>query len=178
MSAPVVVGDRARLHHLSIEDQDDFIVAVRSSRDLHGEWVDPADTPQRFVALIRRAQNPEFHPFVIRRTDGALAGFVNVSNVVRGGFQSAFCGYAAFAGSEGRGVMTAGLALVVRYAFGQMGLHRLEANIQPTNLRSIALAERVGFRYEGFSPRYLKIAGEWRDHNRYAMTVEDLTSSD
>jgi ribosomal-protein-alanine N-acetyltransferase len=174
MSAPIAVGERALLHHLSIDDQAEFIAAARASRELHGEWVDPADTPERFVALIRRAQNPEFHPFVIRRADGVLAGFVNVSNVVRGGFQSAFCGYAAFAGSDGRGVMTSGLGLVVRFAFGEIGLHRVEANIQPTNLPSIALAERVGFRYEGFSPRYLKIAGEWRDHNRYAMTAEDL----
>ena len=65
--------------------------------------------------------------------------------------------------------MKEGLALLVRYAFDELELHRLEANIQPMNLTSIALAKSVGFRYEGFSPRYLKINGEWCDHERWTI---------
>jgi ribosomal-protein-alanine N-acetyltransferase len=69
--------------------------------------------------------------------------------------------------------MAEALAQVLDFAFGELGLHRLEANIQPGNARSIALVERLGFRKEGFSPRYLKIDGDWRDHERWAILAED-----
>jgi ribosomal-protein-alanine N-acetyltransferase len=70
------------------------------------------------------------------------------------------------------GHMRAGLAAVIRLAFRSYGLHRLEANIQPDNSRSIALVRGLGFELEGFSPRYLKIGGRWRDHERWALTAE------
>ena len=107
-----------------------------------------------------------------RIEDGALAGFINVNEIVRGLFQSAFLGYAAVAGYEGRGYMREGLELVMVRAFNDLGLHRLEANIQPGNLPSIALVRGAGFVREGFSERYLKIGGRWRDHERWAIRVE------
>ncbi len=68
--------------------------------------------------------------------------------------------------------MTAGVRAVISRAFGELRLHRLEANIQPDNEASRRLVQRLGFRLEGFSPRYLKIAGKWRDHERWALTLE------
>jgi ribosomal-protein-alanine N-acetyltransferase len=68
--------------------------------------------------------------------------------------------------------MTESLALVLREAFITLRLHRVEANIQPANTASIALVRRLGFELEGMSPRYLKIGGRWRDHERYALRVE------
>ena len=68
--------------------------------------------------------------------------------------------------------MTEALQLVLREAFTKLGLHRLEANIQPGNTASIALAKRCGFELEGFSPRYLKVGGRWRDHERWAIRAE------
>ena len=100
---------------------------------------------------------------------------VNVSEIVRAALQSAYLGYYAFRPHTGQGFMTEGLALVVRHAFRRLGLHRLEANIQPENLASRRLVRRLGFRKEGFSPRYLKIAGRWRDHERWAIVRETWT---
>ena len=173
MAEAVVITDRVHLVPTSASDRDEFLAAVIESRDLLHPWIDAADTEARFAELLARAEQPEFHPFVIRRgDDGRLAGAINVSNIVRGPFQSAFTGYWAFAGAEGKGFMTHGLRAAVRHAFTALGLHRLEANIQPGNQSSIALAERCGFRFEGFSPSYLQVFGEWRDHNRYAITTE------
>jgi ribosomal-protein-alanine N-acetyltransferase len=103
-----------------------------------------------------------------RRTD-ALVGVINVSNIVLGLFRSAYLGYYAFAGFERQGLMREGLRAVTRHAFQAMRLHRLEANIQPGNAASIALARSCGFAKEGFSARYLKIGGRWRDHERWAI---------
>jgi ribosomal-protein-alanine N-acetyltransferase len=71
--------------------------------------------------------------------------------------------------------MTEAVRMTVQHAFEEIGLHRLEANIQPGNVRSIALVERLGFRYEGFSPRYLKIGGVWCDHQRWAILADEFS---
>jgi ribosomal-protein-alanine N-acetyltransferase len=152
-------------------DEAEFVAAVTASQGLLRPWIDAADTPERYAAMLARRDTSEFHPFLVRARDsGVLAGAINVSGVIRGPFLSAFVGYWAFSGSERRGYMTDGLCALVHHAFTELGLHRLEANIQPANLASIALAERCGFRYEGFSPNYLQVFGEWKDHNRYAIT--------
>jgi ribosomal-protein-alanine N-acetyltransferase len=109
---------------------------------------------------------------VCRKSDGAIVGVVNVSEIVRAAFQSAYLGYYAFRPHAGQGYMTEGLALLLRHAFRSLGLHRLEANIQPGNDPSRKLVRRLGFRKEGFSPRYLKIGGRWRDHERWAIVRE------
>ena len=104
---------------------------------------------------------------------GELAGAININEIVRGSFRSGYLGYNAFVPHNGRGYMTTGLRAVVSRAFRQLRLHRLEANIQPDNAASRRLVKRLGFKLEGFSPRSLKIAGKWRDHERWAVTVEN-----
>ena len=103
----------------------------------------------------------------------ALAGAITVSEIVWGMFRSAYLGYYALVPHDGQGYMKRGLRVVITEAFVTHGLHRLEANIQPDNLRSIGLVKSLGFRKEGYSPRYLKIAGRWRDHERWAITKEE-----
>jgi ribosomal-protein-alanine N-acetyltransferase len=90
-----------------------------------------------------------------------------------GNFRSAYLGYYGAVSFAGRGFMTEGLSLVLDHAFSDLRLNRLEANIQPANARSIALAERIGFRKEGYSPNYLYIAGGWRDHERWAIAADE-----
>lgn len=155
---------------LAPSDIKEFVVAAKRSRSLHRPWVSAPDTPTKFKAYLKRMQSPANFAFVIcRRHDRAIAGVVNVSNVVRGLFRSAYLGYYVFAGFERQGLMRLGLRAVIRHCFTALKLHRLEANIQPDNLASIALVTSCGFAKEGYSPRYLKIGGRWRDHERWAI---------
>ena len=146
---------------------------ARSSRDLHRPWVYAPETTRQFDAYLARSRlESERCLLVCRRADDELAGVFNLSQIAHGSFQSAYLGYYAFAPSAGRGLMAEGLALVLRHTFSALKLHRLEANIQPGNEASRRLVERAGFEYEGYSPRYLKIGGRWRDHERWAITRE------
>ena len=110
---------------------------------------------------------------VCRSGDDAIVGVFNIGEIVRGLFQSAYIGYYAFAPHAGVGYMSEGLELALVFAFRVLKLHRVEANVQPTNRRSLALVRRAGFGREGFSRRYVRIAGRWRDHVRLALLVED-----
>jgi [ribosomal protein S5]-alanine N-acetyltransferase len=167
-----------RVDLLVPEDEAAFIAAVRASRALHERWIDLADTPARFASLLDRFRAEDQRAYLVRhRACGQLVGYVSVSNIVRGALQSAYLGYCAFAGHAGRGLLTSGLRAVVGIAFYDLGLHRVEANIQPANERSLALARRVGFQKEGYSPRYLMVDGHWRDHERWALRVEDFPTS-
>jgi len=170
-----VVGGGVLLRHPVARDRDEFLERVRASRKLHGRWVSaPADV-EAFAAWLKRTKGSDMESLLVcRRDDGAIAGVYNISQIFYGHFCSAYLGYYAFAPFGGRGYMREGLQLVLRHAFGQLGLHRLEANIQPENAPSIALVAGAGFHLEGLSPRYLKIAGRWRDHERWAILAEEF----
>jgi [ribosomal protein S5]-alanine N-acetyltransferase len=169
-----VNGNLVVLSPPSPSDAGEFIEAVVASHSLHHPWLDAPDSPVRFALYLERIRSEDQLSFLLRHQPcGALIGFVNVNNIVRGGFQSGYLGYGAFASHAGRGLMTEGLRAVVAVAFADHGLHRLEANIQPGNVRSIALVRRLGFEKEGFSRRYLRIDGDWRDHERWALLSDD-----
>lgn len=162
------------LTHPSPADSDEFIAAAIDSAPLHGSFLSAPDTAERFTAFLNRAAREDQASYLIRHTAcGRLVGYVNINNIVRGALRSGYLGYAAFRSHAGRGLMTAGLAAVVTDGFTSVGLHRLEANIQPDNARSLGLVRRLGFQREGFSPRYLLIDGEWRDHERWAMVADE-----
>jgi ribosomal-protein-alanine N-acetyltransferase len=164
-------ADRVTLRHLAGRDQDEFLGLVNASADLHHPWMSLPSTPEQFQAYLARYAQPDEESLMICvRGSGAIAGLVNINSIIRGRFQSGSIAYAAFAPTAGQGYMTEGLALVVRYAFEQLQLHRLEAQIQPDNHASIKLVRRVGFRHEGCSPELLYIDGAWRDHERWAIT--------
>jgi len=158
----------------SVRDRAEFLAAMKASAAMHRGLVSPPVTASAFAKYLERCGRENFAGFLVRRkSDGALVGVVNLSEIVRGSFHSAYMGYYGVSGQCGGGLMTAGVALVVTHAFRKMKLHRVEANVQPSNERSIALVKRLGFRMEGYSPRYLKIAGRWRDHERWAVTGEE-----
>jgi len=162
----------------TLADQDEFIARMRASRSLHRPWISMPETRETYAAYVARTEDPRFEPFIAcRLEDGAIVGFLNISEIIRGGFKSAFLGYGGVAAFAGQGYMTEALRLVLREAFTRVGLHRLEANIQPGNVASIALAKRCGFELEGFSPRYLKVGGRWRDHERWAIRAETWRAS-
>jgi ribosomal-protein-alanine N-acetyltransferase len=142
----------------------------RASRALHHPWVAPPSNPDQFARYVERVRNPLNCGFLVCHAQSQeIAGVINISNIVLGLFRSGYLGYYAFAGFERQGLMREGLQAVVRHAFRKLKLHRLEANIQPGNVASIALVRSCGFSKEGYSPRYLKIGGRWRDHERWAI---------
>jgi ribosomal-protein-alanine N-acetyltransferase len=152
----------------------EFVAAVSASRPLHRPWVSPPATKAAYRAHVARCGEDDFRSLLIRRNDDeALVGLANLSAIQRGNLQSAFLGFYAFVPYAGLGYMTEGLTLVLRLAFGDLSLHRVEANVQPANTASLALVERVGFQREGLSPRYLRIAGVWRDHERWAALADE-----
>jgi len=154
-------------------DEGAFTAAMRRSRRLHGRWVSMPETPEQYADYLERAADPRRSFYLARlQKGGDIVGFLNLGEIIRGSLDQAFIGYGGVAGQEGRGYMGEAIQLVLREAFTTLKLHRIEANIQPENLPSIALARRAGFELEGFSPRYLKINGRWRDHERWAINAE------
>jgi ribosomal-protein-alanine N-acetyltransferase len=171
-------GSRVLLRDLVSADREAFVRMVRESRELHRPWTYPPERADQFEDLVARAGRDDFVCLAACLVeDGDLVGIFTISQIVRGYFQSAYLGYYAGARHAGKGLMREAMELVLDYAFGALALHRLEANIQPGNDRSIALAKRAGFRLEGFSPRYLKIDGHWRDHERWAILAEEWAAA-
>jgi ribosomal-protein-alanine N-acetyltransferase len=168
------MSPRVVLRAPTLRDEREFLVAAQRSRRLHRRFAHPPLAAAAFRAFLRRAAEPSCESrLVVDAASKELVGVINLNEIVRGSFESAYLGYYAFEPHAGRGLMSAGLELVLRRAFREVGLHRVEANIQPDNAASLALVRRHGFRREGFSPRYLKIGGRWRDHERWALLRDD-----
>ncbi|WP_308168046.1 GNAT family N-acetyltransferase [Nonomuraea sp. NEAU-A123] len=158
---------RVALRRITSYDQDEFLERVRASVNLNL----PA-TPEAFQAFLSRFDEGRSAEglLVCLRDTGVIAGNVNINSIIRGRFQNGSLGYAAFAPYAGHGYMSEGLGLVLRHAFEELRLHRLEAQIRPDNQASIKLVQRHGFRYEGYSPDLLFIDGTGQGHGRWALT--------
>ena len=155
------------------KDEAEFIAAMTASADVHRPWLYPPVTSQAYREYLARLIPDRKHGFLARRVeDRALVGWLNVSDIVRGALQGANVSYGGVAAHRGQGYMSEALDLVLHEAFVTLGLHRLEANIQPGNVGSLTLVRRAGFQLEGFSPGYLEIDGDWRDHERWALRAE------
>jgi ribosomal-protein-alanine N-acetyltransferase len=177
MPAPksaLAVGPRVYLRKPRASDAATFCAAVRASRSIHRRWTHAPTTAKSYAALLARSRRPQFETlFVCRTEDDVIVGVFDLSQIFHGIMQSAYLGYYVLAPHARRGYMRDGLDLTLRYVFRTLRLHRVESNIQPSNKRSLALVRWARFRREGYSPRYLKIDGRWRDHERWALLVED-----
>jgi [ribosomal protein S5]-alanine N-acetyltransferase len=161
---------RVAVRRIRRADADEIITANRADIEYHAPWVSPATDAAAFDLWFARTVTGANVSLIAReRATNDLVGIVNLNEIVMGIFRSAYAGYWGYARTAGRGLMTEALREAVRFAFDELGLHRVEANIQPENVRSIALARRAGFTKEGFSPAYLHIGGAWRDHERWAI---------
>lgn len=171
-------GPRVYLRGPTLGDRTEFLARNVASARLFRGRARPMRDPEAFAAYVKRCRQPDHCGLLVCRVaDDAIVGNVNLSQIVRGGFHSAYMGYQVYAPFDGQRYMTDAMPLVLRVVFNILKLHRVEANIQPTNAASIALVRRAGFVKEGYSPRYLKIAGRWRDHERWAMTAETYRTS-
>jgi len=125
---------------------------------------------KKFEVYVKRMASDSHRGFLVVGCEtGELVGVISLHHIIRGPLQSAFLGYYAFVPHAGKGLMREGMRLVLKHAFQKLKLHRLEANIQPKNRASIELVRSCGFVREGFSRRYLKVNGHWKDHERWAI---------
>ena len=148
----LLVANRSRLRPLEPDRPDDFYTVEfqrdRLSGQLEGRWL-----------------------FGIVDGD-ELAGTIGVNNTIRGPLQSANIGYWIDRPRQGRGLATSAVAGVVEFAFGEAGLHRVEAGTLPDNIASQRVLEKNGFERIGLARRYLLIGGEWRDHILFQKTKD------
>ncbi len=176
---------RMTLRLLEETDAEEFLRVVALSEAAWRPW-NPARPPDSadadvFERALERSRRGAEAGTNLRLAgfldDGALAGFFSLNEIVRGAFQNAYAGWMVGADSMGRGLGTEGVEALLRVAFTAdpdgLALHRVQANIMPTNQRSIRIAAKVGLRCEGLAVRYLEIAGTWEDHIMFAMTREE-----
>jgi [ribosomal protein S5]-alanine N-acetyltransferase len=156
------------------EDCQELLSLRQRSKDFHFPWVFLSLNEKDCKNYINRCQNDDYQSLLIcHLSSNKIIGVVNFSQIFYGMFQNAYLSYYVDVDFAGQGLMFEGVHLAIDYAFYNLELHRIEANIQPENKASISLVKRLGFTQEGFSQKYLQINGEWRDHERWALTVEN-----
>jgi ribosomal-protein-alanine N-acetyltransferase len=161
-----------RIGLLGADDAPELFEAIVRSRALHKPWITPVATEAEIRECL--SQPPDVRiSYGIREDSGQLAGVVNINSVIHGAFQNGFLGYYAISPYEGHGFMRAGLIAVLDRAFGEHGSTESRRTSSLITSARFASYGVWAFRLEGHSPRYLRINGEWKDHDRYALTVEE-----
>jgi [ribosomal protein S5]-alanine N-acetyltransferase len=169
-----LIGKRLLLRPPRPADYREYAAVMKKNGALHERWSNPTAGRAQFNDYLRSNPAENFFRFLIcRREDKTIVGMISLFHIVRRSLQSACVGYVIAAPHTRQGHGTEALLLVLDFAFKKLKLHRVEANIHPDNVASIALARRAGFQLEGCSRRYLKVRGQWRDHERWAILKED-----
>ena len=181
----ILTGPRVELRPLRAGDFDAWHEVRSRSKEWLEPWEplaepgspDPVTDAEAFRARCgaweRQRHFDTAYGFGLFVHDGSLIGEVSLGSVQRGPFQSAFVGYWIDALHAGQGLVPEGVAVILRYGFDELHLHRIEAAIVPRNRASRRVAEKLGLRDEGLSVRFLQIRGVWEDHVRYAITSEE-----
>jgi ribosomal-protein-alanine N-acetyltransferase len=147
----------------SLGDELEIEECYETSASLHRPWV---FQPENYESYLQQ----DGRYFLCLESSGEIVGTFNISGVVRGFFQSGYLGFEVFLPHNSKGYMSVGMRLLLKKAFSNLSLHRLEANVQPGNVDSIKLLSKAGFVKEGFSKSYLNIGGlGWKDHERWAI---------
>jgi len=152
----------------------DYLDACHRSRALHRGVVAAGATPadyRDYLALALRPSQESF--FIVAADSDELAGVVNILDIDREAAPVGRLAYFGFVPHAGSGLMREGVSQVIDVAFHELGLARLRADIQPTNRRSCAFAERLGFRRHGASRVLLKISSRWREHESWMLLRTD-----
>ncbi|RUR15280.1 GNAT family N-acetyltransferase [Legionella sp. km535] len=165
------------LREPSAQDETVFISTMKNSREFHFPFISAPSTSEEFQTYLNKSKEIGEQYYIAWNDNQEIIGVFNISGIMRGVFKSAYLGYYASVECAGKGLMSQALKHVLNEVFTTLDLHRIEANIQPTNTASIQLATKCGFIKEGFSPRYLKINGTWQDHFRFALTFEDWVAN-
>lgn len=163
-------GITLSLRKIKHADADTFLALARKNREYHRPWIAVPWNKKSFASYADEMWTTEDRAYLVIREDtNAFVGVIELRDIFLGDFRNAYACWYAFAEQSGQGFMRAALQAVIEIAFGKLHLHRLEANIQPENIQSIYLAKVCGFNLEGYSPKFLRKNGEWRDHERWAM---------
>jgi ribosomal-protein-alanine N-acetyltransferase len=177
-----LTGDVASIRLLGPNAADEYFDVLLRNREFlqpyepvrpAGYWTLDEQREQLEQVAREAAAGTGFAFGVYDRADGALVGRVALANIVRKAWQNATLGYWIDVQRNGRGRATEGSKLALRFAFGEAGLHRIQAGVMPHNPRSIRVVEKLGMRFEGLAERYLLINGVWEDHRMYAITLEE-----
>jgi [ribosomal protein S5]-alanine N-acetyltransferase len=179
-----LTGRRVTLRPLTPSDWDAWREVRIRCRDWLLKWEprasaghpDPAEDRRAFVARCSARERERelgsgfgFGIFV----DGRFCGEINLNSIQRGPFQNAYIGYWMDEAAAGNGYTPESVAVLVRFAFEDLGLHRVQISIIPRNAASRRVVEKLQLRNEGVAERYLEINGTWEDHIRFAMTAEE-----
>jgi ribosomal-protein-alanine N-acetyltransferase len=158
------------LRCLNTADEAEFLANSIESKKLHKSWVIVPKTKKQFRDYVEEMNTNVNKAFaIIDVNTSSIVGVVELRDIFMFDFKNCYITYYAFHRQLRKGFMKSGVQQVIAFAFKKLKLHRLEANIQPENKASIALAKACGFKKEGFSPKFIKKSGCWRDHERWAL---------
>lgn len=174
---PLRIGTCTYIKAPTKQGMQTYLAFLKRNEDYHKPWVYHSCDPKYYGHYLKRIKRGVTQGCIVfdLQSDN-LVGVINLNNIQLGSMRMASIGYYGDRDYAGKGYMTEGMGLVLKYAVEDLGLHRIEANIQPENIASKRLVKRLGFQKEGFSPKYMQIGGKWCDHERWAILDEDVKS--
>ena len=167
------IAPRVLVRPIELGDEQEYLKNYKASKSELKPWVDVPTTSQAFRKYVHEMLTEENKSFVVvEKHTKVMIGIVELRDIYMFDFKNSYIIYFGFKGLLRQGLMALAVRKIIKLAFKTLKLHRLEANIQPTNIASRALAKSCGFKLEGYSPKFIKKNGYWRDHERWALLNE------